>query len=267
MPFIFEKHQIRVVLDEKGEPLFVACDVAAALGYKDTVNAIKQHCRGVVKHHPIPDALGRIQNVRVIHEPDMYRMIVNSQLPDAERFESWIFEDVIPSVRKTGQYVAPVAVLSQPAAATSMVPVAREYKAAIQIAKLSGLTGNQALLAADRAARNFTGLSPLQIVNVTHLTCEVQEEHLIPSTIGLMLGGVTARDVNKMLEKAGIIEPFRDHKNRLQWRPTEKGKSFVVLKDTGKKHGDGTPVQQMFFLKSVMGELKPNGGGELKQVA
>ena len=59
VPFIFENHQVRVLTDADGKALFVAKDVAEALGYKDTVNAIKQHCRGVVIHHPIADALGR----------------------------------------------------------------------------------------------------------------------------------------------------------------------------------------------------------------
>ena len=104
IPFQFESNQVRVI-QEKGEPLFVAADIATALGYKDTVNAIKQHCRGVVKHHPIHDALGRVQKARVIHEPDVYRLIVGSQLPSAEKFEAWIFEEVLPSIRKTGCFL------------------------------------------------------------------------------------------------------------------------------------------------------------------
>ncbi|CAK0750988.1 hypothetical protein CCP4SC76_2170007 [Gammaproteobacteria bacterium] len=69
--FEFESKSVRVVTDENGETLFVANDVAVALGYKDNVNAIKQHCRGVVKHHPILDALGHAQEARVIHESDV----------------------------------------------------------------------------------------------------------------------------------------------------------------------------------------------------
>lgn len=70
-----------------GKPYFVGTDVAKALGYKDTVNALKQHCRGVVKHHLI-DSLGRNQEASFIPEGDLYRLIMKSKLPSAEKFES-----------------------------------------------------------------------------------------------------------------------------------------------------------------------------------
>lgn len=53
-----------------GKPYFVGADVAKALGYKDTVNALKQHCRGVVKHH-LTDSLGRNQEASFITEGDL----------------------------------------------------------------------------------------------------------------------------------------------------------------------------------------------------
>ncbi|CUI48569.1 BRO-N domain-containing protein [Achromobacter xylosoxidans] len=91
-----------------GEVYLVGRDVALALGYADTVNAIKQHCRGVAKHHPIPDSLGRMQETRILSEGDMYRLIVNSHLPTAEKFEAWVFDEVLPTIRKTGRYSAPM---------------------------------------------------------------------------------------------------------------------------------------------------------------
>lgn len=102
-PFAFDSHAIRVVnLD--GATWFVGKDVALALGYADPTNAIKQHCRGVVKHHPILDALGRTQEARLLTEPDVFRLIVGSRLPAAERFEQWVFEEVLPTLRRTGQW-------------------------------------------------------------------------------------------------------------------------------------------------------------------
>ncbi|MGE8318345.1 MAG: Bro-N domain-containing protein [Comamonas sp.] len=89
-----------------GEPWFVGKDVADALGYADPTTAMRSHCRGVQKLHPISDTLGRMQETRLISEPDMLRLIVNSTLPAAERFERWVFEDVLPSIRKTGSYIA-----------------------------------------------------------------------------------------------------------------------------------------------------------------
>lgn len=86
-------------------PEFCAKDVARALGYKDTNNAIKQHCRGVAIHHPITDSLGRIQEARFIGEGDVYRLIASSKLESAQRFESWVFDEVLPAIRRDGGYM------------------------------------------------------------------------------------------------------------------------------------------------------------------
>lgn len=104
VPFEFEGAAVRVVNCD-GEPWFIGKDVADRLGYADPTNAMKQHCRGVVKHHPIVDALGRTQKARVLSEPDVLRLIIGSTLPAAQRFESWVFEEVLPSIRKTGGYI------------------------------------------------------------------------------------------------------------------------------------------------------------------
>lgn len=103
MPFAFDDQLVRVVFIG-GQPWFVGKDVAKVLGYADHTNAMKQHCRGVVKRHPIVDALGRTQEARILSEPDVLRLIVGSRLPAAERFERWVFEEVLPSIRKTGGY-------------------------------------------------------------------------------------------------------------------------------------------------------------------
>lgn len=104
--FNFRGNDIRVIVDG-GEPRWVARDVAVALGYKDATNAIKAHCRGVANHHPIQDRLGRTQKVRVITEPDLYRLIVGSELDTAQEFERLVFEEILPSIRKHGAYMTP----------------------------------------------------------------------------------------------------------------------------------------------------------------
>ncbi|EGT5272115.1 toxin Bro [Clostridioides difficile] len=96
--------EIRTV-EIDGKPYFVATDIARCLGYKDTTNAIKQHCKWVVKHHiPHPQSKTKTLEVNVIPEGDMYRLITNSELPSAEKFEHWVFDEVLPSIRKTGTY-------------------------------------------------------------------------------------------------------------------------------------------------------------------
>ena len=85
---------------------FVASDVAKALAYKNTSKAIKDHCRWVTKRYiPHPQNKNKKLEVNTIPEGDIYRLVANSELPNAEKFESWIFDEVLPTIRKTGGYV------------------------------------------------------------------------------------------------------------------------------------------------------------------
>ena len=105
IPFTNSKFGSIRVIDDNGTIWFCGKDVANGLGYKDPVNALKQHCRGVAIHHPIVDSLGREQQARFITEGDLYRLIASSKLPSAQEFESWIFDEVLPSIRKHGGYL------------------------------------------------------------------------------------------------------------------------------------------------------------------
>lgn len=97
--------EIRILEQNDGKVLFCGKDVALALNYKDTVNALKAHCKedGVVKRHLI-DSLGRTQEASFITEGNLYRLITHSRRPDSEKFERWVFDDVLPSIRKHGSY-------------------------------------------------------------------------------------------------------------------------------------------------------------------
>ena len=137
-----------------------------------------------------------------------------------------------------------------------------EQQLALEIAKNFGLQGNQAVLFANRLIKDRCGVNLLEVGGQTALICESQEVHLTPTAIGKMLG-LSARKANGLLEKAGLQEYFRDAKNKKCWKPTEKGKPFTVLKDTNKKHSDGTPIQQMMWLESVIATLK-NAASQLE---
>lgn len=93
---------IRVVLIGSKEH-FCASDIAKSLGYSNPRDAVKRHCKGVVKHDTPTD--GGIQTLSYIPEGDVYRLIVHSKLPSAEEFESWVFDEVLPSLRKHGAYM------------------------------------------------------------------------------------------------------------------------------------------------------------------
>ena len=97
---IFGKVRFTVINEKQ---YAVGKDVAKALGYSNTNDAILRHCKGVVKH----DGL-KINGVKIalIPEPDIYRLIFGSKLPNAEQFQDWVFEEVLPSIRKHGAYIS-----------------------------------------------------------------------------------------------------------------------------------------------------------------
>lgn len=94
------------VIEEDGKPLFCGKDIAEALGYNEPHKAISRHCKGGMKR-PIPTNGGQ-QELLFIPEGDVYRLIVSSKLPSAEKFEHWVFDDVLPTIRKTGGYLGNV---------------------------------------------------------------------------------------------------------------------------------------------------------------
>ncbi len=100
--FSFEQHEVRTFL-ENDIPYFVANDVAKTLGYKNPSDATNKHCKKAVKTWG-SDSLGRRQSFKVIPESDVYRLIIKSNLPSAEKFESWVMEEVLPQIRKHGMY-------------------------------------------------------------------------------------------------------------------------------------------------------------------
>jgi prophage antirepressor-like protein len=87
-----------------GQTYFVGSDVAKALGYQRPNDAITAHCRYTVKHR-ISDNQGVPHDYLVIPEGDLYRLAAKSELPGAENFESWIFDEVLPAIHRTGGYM------------------------------------------------------------------------------------------------------------------------------------------------------------------
>lgn len=95
-------------LEENGEVLFCGTDVAKALGYSKPHNALTAHCRCALKRGvPHPQTPDKKLEMIFIHEGDVYRLIARSKLPSAERFERWVFDEVLPSIRKHGAYMTP----------------------------------------------------------------------------------------------------------------------------------------------------------------
>jgi len=98
--------EVRTLTGANGEVLFCGADIAKALGYADTAKAIKTHCKSdgwTIR--PVIDSIGRQQEAKFINEGNLYRLITHSKLPSAERFESWVFDEVLPTIRKHGAYM------------------------------------------------------------------------------------------------------------------------------------------------------------------
>jgi len=241
LPMSYEGKEVRTIT-ENGMTLWVAKDVATILGYKNTSDAISKHCNGVAKRYPISDNLGRIQEVRVIHEPDLYRLIASSKLPTAQEFEKWIFEEVLPTIRKTGTYQVPH---GRP---VTLIPVDREFRAAVRMAKAAGLKGNQAVLSANALTKTMTGSDCLELLGATNLLTENQERILTPTEIAQIAGFKSAIALNSLLEEKGL-----QVKQGKVWAPTDSGRKFAVLLDTGKKHkSTGAMVQQLKWKESIV---------------
>ena len=102
--FNFHNSPIRTITDPKGEIWFCGTDVCNILGYQNSRKALQDHCKeaGVTKRYT-PTTSGN-QEITFINEPNLYRLIIKSRKPEAERFEAWVFEEVLPQIRKTGSY-------------------------------------------------------------------------------------------------------------------------------------------------------------------
>lgn len=104
MTRVFENEEfgkVRTIV-ENGEVLFCGTDVARALGYSTPSKAVNTHCKGVAKMEAPTN--GGVQKLLFITEGDVYRLIVHSRLDSAIRFEHWVFDEVLPTLRKTGMY-------------------------------------------------------------------------------------------------------------------------------------------------------------------
>lgn len=241
VPFSFENNSIRVVTDDNGEPWFVGKDVAEAIGYTDATNAMKQHCKGVAKYHPLHTA-GGMQEARIISEPDVLRLIVRSGLPAADKFERLVFEEILPTIRKTGTYSLPGKRPMQTATeALKLTPLA------VRAARAFGLDKNAAAISANQFVKKLTGVNLLENFGHTHLEAENQDAlYFTPSELGARVS-LSAQKLNQKLADAGF--QVRCGK---AWEPTATGKEFSRIYDTGKKKESGTPVQQVKWAANVM---------------
>lgn len=141
--------EIRTI-NENGTVLFCGSDVARALGYSNTRDALAKHCKGVAKRDTLTGGGG--QSLAFIPESDLYRLIFRSKLPSAERFTDWVTAEVLPSIRKNGGYIAQQETLSPEELMAKALMVAqqtiadREARIQAQAAEISALTVDKQIM-------------------------------------------------------------------------------------------------------------------------
>jgi anti-repressor protein len=104
----FEGHDVTIITDEHGEPWFKGKDVCDILQNKNHNEALGRLDKDDRDGVDITDPIGRKQNAMFINESGLYNLLFTSRLPEAKRFKKWVTSEVLPSIRKTGQYVAPM---------------------------------------------------------------------------------------------------------------------------------------------------------------
>ena len=218
-------------VEENGKIYFVASDAAKMLGYAKPNNAISVHCKGALKRG-IPTS-GGVQQMNIIPEGDLYRLIVHSELPSAEKFESWVFDEVLPSIRKTGSYSMPK-VTPNPHYRTRMVGTAiRDIgKTAESLEQVFGVRHEMALTSAtsligEAYGIDMTPIKPLIPAVAEPTTIGTLTPKKIAEELGVKFktGSPDGGKVNAKLAELGLQE-----KRGKEWHLTEKGKQYGEAK-------------------------------------
>ncbi|QJP49613.1 hypothetical protein HKJ32_00830 [Xylella fastidiosa subsp. multiplex] len=244
-PFQFESQAVRTVVDDHGEVWFVGKDVADVLGYTNHNKALGDHCRGVTKCYPIPDSLGRSRETRIISEPDMLRLIVSSKLPAAERFERWVFEEVLPTLRKTGTYSTPGALPTLPGPTQDRIAallLIGQYistvpgvKPGIAAAATLACIKSNTNLTTEEIRRALPALQePLCLLNATQLGKQLH---------------CSAKAANQLLASSGL--QFRNERDA--WELTEAGR---VWGEAIPYSRNGHSSYQILWNPTVLDSLK-----------
>lgn len=208
--FDFEAKSIRVVMDDRGEPWFVAADVLESLTLdRKALERLDADEKGVNSIH----TPGGFQEMTMVSESGLYNLALGSRKPEAKRFKRWVTHEVLPALRKTGTYSLHAAALPPPAQdrvhAILLIGEA--------IAKVPGVKPGMAMAAALTAIHENTGIGIESLRKVLPAANEPMAS-LNPTQFSKELG-LSARQVNVRLQSLGL--QFRN--DRDEWELTEAG--------------------------------------------
>ena len=214
--FDFESHDVRLVIDQDGEPLFVAADLLSTLHLdRKALERLDDDEKGVSSIH----TPGGMQEMTVVSESGLFNLVLGSRKPEAKRFKRWVTHEVLPSIRKTGSYATPGSVAALPAPTQDRVHAILMIGEAV--AKVPGVRAGIAMAATLTCIHDNTGLA------IEHLrrALPVAKEpicSLNPTQIGERLG-LSARLVNLRLQSHG----YQFKNERDEWELTEAGKGWA----------------------------------------
>lgn len=226
--------EVRTV-EIEGKPFFCGKDVAGALGYAIPKDAIAAHCKGAVKHRTPTN--GGIQELLFIPEGDLYRLIVSSKLPTAEKFECWVFDEVLPSIRKHGLY-ATDELLDNPDLIIQMATKLKEEREARKALEIENKVQSQQIAELQPKATYYDLI--LQCKDLLSMT-EIAKDY-----------GKSAKGMNKLLNEFGI-----QYKQGGIWFLYAKyqDKGYTQTKTQNYNRPDGTQGSRVHMYWTQKGRL------------
>lgn len=226
--------QVRII-EDGAKTYFCGKDVAIILGYENTRKAIADHCKkDGVTFHDLIDNLGRAQQAKFINESNLYRLIVSSKLPAAEKFERWVFEEVLPTIRKHGLF-ATDELLSNPDVLIK----------ALQELKKERLEKQELLVKNELAKQQMKELEP----KATYYDLILQTKNLISITQIAKDYGMSGTKLNKILHEEKV--QYKQGKTWLLYqRYADKGYTKTKTQVYSKSDGTlGSSIQSFWTQK------------------
>lgn len=220
--FNFESHNVRTVIGENGEPKFVAADVAGALTISRTDDAVSR-LDDDEKDTAIIRTPGGDQRMTVITESGLYNLIFTSRKEEAKRFKKWVTAEVLPTIRKTGQYAVAT---PQPQPTLSIFkPEVEELRSYLETCNLFLIPVHMAQVEAVKHVRLACGVDYSNLLKIApaQQNLEIEDVYLEPTELGKKLGH-TPMKMNLVLCNLGLQE-----KTVSGWEPTTAGKQICTI--------------------------------------
>jgi prophage antirepressor-like protein len=165
MAFSYNDQSVRVLMDEAGNPWWVAKDVCDVLGIADSWQACEKLDEDEKLNRKIYGA-GQQRDVTTISESGLYTLIMRSNKPEAKPFRRWVTHEVLPSIRKTGGYQAPRPSSPPRPDQVPLTILDRDFGAGIRVCQRAGMTIDECRLKANEMVKELHGVDVLEMVGV-----------------------------------------------------------------------------------------------------